>query len=162
VSRLVGSELPPDLMARLSGRDLQPVASKVIQIVTIDEGGWPHAALLSYFEVVAADRRRVRLASYANSTTSANMRRNGKATLIVIDARIVYYVKAHAVELAPTMRATAWNAAFECRVEQVLADEANEAIEPGAYVASGVTYVNPQRDAEMERARAVLAELRGL
>ena len=103
MSRVVGSELPPDLMARLSGRDLQPVASKVIQIVTIDEGGWPHAALLSYFEVVAADRRRVRLASYANSTTSANMRRNGKATLIVIDARIVYYVKAHAVELAPTM-----------------------------------------------------------
>ena len=85
MSRVVGSELPPDLMARLSGRDLQPVASKVIQIVTIDEGGWPHAALLSYFEVVAADRRRVRLASYANSTTSANMRRNGKATLIVID-----------------------------------------------------------------------------
>jgi len=159
VSRLVGSELPPDLMARLSGRDLQPVASKVIQIVTIDEGGWPHAALLSYFEVVAADRRRVRLASYANSTTSANMRRSGKVTFVIIDHQLAYYVKAHAVEIAPAMQTMEWNAAFDCRVEQVLSDETSEEYEAGAYIAGGVTYYNPQREAEMERARALLAEL---
>ena len=159
MSRVVGSELPPDLMARLSGRDLQPVASKVIQIVTIDEGGWPHAALLSYFEVVAADRRRVRLASYANSTTSANMRRSGKVTFVIIDHRLAYYIKAHAVEIAPAMQVMQWNAAFDCRVEQVLSDETSEEYEAGAYIAGGVTYYNPQREAEMARARALLAEL---
>ena len=56
-------------------------------------------------------------------------------------------------------RASVWNAAFDCRVEQVLADEVDEEHEPGAYVASGVTYHNPQRGAELERARAVIAEL---
>ena len=159
MSRRVGSELPPDLVARLAGQRLEPVASKVIQLFTVDSGGWPHPALLSYFEVVAKDSTRVRLATYGNSTTSANLRRNGKATLVVIDERIAYYVKGHAIEIAPAMRATDWNAAFECRVSEVAADEANEEREPGAYVASGVTYYNPQRGAELARARAVLAEL---
>ncbi len=162
MSRVLGSTLPPDLLARLSGRDLEPVASKVIQIFTADAAGWPHPALLSYFEVVAVDASRIRLAAYATSTTSGNLRRSGKLTLVVIDERVAYYVKTRAVELAPAMRATDWNAAFECRVEQVLVDEVNEEYEPGAYVASGVTYHNPGRAAELERARAVLDELRAL
>lgn len=159
MSRLLGSELPPDLLSRLSGRDLAASASKVIQIFTVDAAGWAHPALLSYFEVVAADARRIRLATYATSTTTANLRRSARLTLVVIDTRVAYYVKGTVVELAPAMRAADWNAAFECRVESVFADEVNEEYEPGAYVASGVTYYNPQRAAELERARAVLDEL---
>jgi len=159
VSRSLGSVMPPDLVARLSGSELEAVASKVIQIVTIDAAGWPHPALLSYFEVVAKDPARVRLATYGTSTTSANLRRAGTVTLAVIDERVAYYVKARAVELTPKMRATGWNAAFECRVRQVLVDEVNEEREPGAYVMSGITYHNPQRATELARARAVLTEL---
>jgi hypothetical protein len=159
MSRSLGSVMPPDLMARLSGRALESVASKVIQIVTTDAAGWPHPALLSYFEVVAKDPAHVRIAAYGSSTTSANLRRAGTLTLVVIDERVAYYVKARAVELTPAMRATDWNAAFACRVDQVLVDEVNEEREPGAYVVSGVTYHNPQRATELARARAVLAEL---
>jgi hypothetical protein len=159
MSRSLGSELPPDLLTRLSGRDLASVASKVIQIFTVDPSGWAHPALLSYFEVVAKDARHIRCAAYRTSTTTANMRRAGKATFVIIDERVAYYVKAHAVEINPTMKTTEWNAAFECRVEQVLIDEVNEEYEPGAYVATGVTYHNPQRATEMDRARDVLAEL---
>lgn len=162
MSRKLGSALPADLLTRLSGKNLEPVASKVIQIVTVDAGGWAHPALLSYFEVVAKDAARIRLATYANSTTSGNMRRNGKVTLVVVDERVAYYVKGQAVELAPALRTTDWNAAFECRVTEVTADEVNEEYEPGAYVASGITYYNPQRAAELERARGVLAELNAL
>jgi pyridoxamine 5'-phosphate oxidase-like protein len=162
VSRKLGSVLPADLLDRLSGKSLEPVASKVIQIFTVDASGWAHPALLSYFEVVAKDAARIRLATYANSTTSGNMRRNGKVTLVVVDERVAYYVKGQAVELAPALQTTDWNAAFECRVAEVTADEVNEEYEPGAYVASGITYYNPQRAAELERARGVLAELNAL
>jgi hypothetical protein len=162
MSRSLGSELPADLLARLSGRDLGPVASKVVQIFTADSMGWPHPALLSYFEVVAKDPGHLRCATYASSTTTANMRRSGKVTFVIIDERVAYYVKAHAIEIAPALRTTGWNAAFDCRIEQVLSDEVNEEYEPGAYVASGVTYYNPQRAAEMDRARALLAELKAL
>ena len=159
MARNLGSELPADLLERLSGRHLEAKAAKVIQLFTVDDAGWPHAALLSYFEVVAKDARQVRCATYGTSTTTSNLRRNGKATFVVIDERVVYYVKTSATEIAAAMRATPWNAAFDCQVEQVLIDEVNEAYEPGAYVASGVTYYNPGRPAEMARARAVLAEL---
>jgi hypothetical protein len=162
VSRSLGSELPSDLLARLSGRDLESVASKVIQIVTLDASGWPHPAMLSYFEVIATSATRIRLAAYATSTTSGNLRRAGTLTLVVIDERTAYYIKAHAVEIARTLRSTDWNAAFDCRIEQVLADEVNEEYEPGAYVVSGVTYFSPRRTQELERARLVLAELHGL
>ena len=162
MSRSLGSELPSDLLARLSGRDLEAVASKVIQIVTVDASGWPHPALLSYFEVVATNARRIRLAAYATSTTSDNLRRAGKLTLVVIDERMAYYVKAHAVEIARTLQSTDWNAAFDCRIERVLADEVNEEYEPGAYVVSGVTYFSPRRTQEIERARRLLAELNAL
>jgi hypothetical protein len=159
VSRSLGSELPAALLDRLSGRDLESKATKVIQIFTVDADGWAHPALLSYFEVVARDARHIRMATYATSTTSANLRRSGKVTFVIIDERVACYVKAHAVEIAPTMKTTDWNAAFECRVEQVTVDEVNEEYEPGAYVASGVTYFNPQRAAEMDRASALLREL---
>lgn len=159
MARVVGSELPPDLLARLSGGDLESVATKVVQIFTVDAAGWAHPALLSYFEVVARDARHIRLAAYATSTTSGNLRRSGRITFAIIDARVAYYVKAHAIEIAPAMRSTAWNAAFDCQVEHVLADEVNEELEPGAYVASGVTYHNPQRASELERAHAVIGEL---
>lgn len=162
MSRSLGARLPADLLERLSGRDLGAVASKVIQIFTVDAAGWAHPALLSYFEVIAIDAARIRLATYSTSTTSGNMRRSGKLTLVIIDTRVAYYVKGHAVELAPAMRATSWNAAFECVVDDVLVDEVDETYEPGAYVSSGVTYYNPQRGADLDRARAVLAELVGL
>jgi hypothetical protein len=159
MSRSLGSRLPPDLVERLSGRNLEAHATKVVQIFTVDAAGWAHPALLSYFELVAAGPGHIRCATYANSTTSGNLRRSGKVTFVIIDERLAYYVKAHATELTPAMRTTAFNAAFDCRVEEVLADEVNEEYEPGAYVASGVTYHNPQRAAELERARAVLADL---
>ncbi len=159
MSRSVGSALPPDLFGRLSGRDLEPLSSKVIQLFTVDTRGWAHPALLSYFEVIAIDPTRVRLATYGDSTTSANMRRSGKVTLVIIDARMACYVKGSVVELAPSLRSAVWNAAFECRVEDVLIDEVDESREPGAHVSSGVTYYSPQRAAQLEFARKILAEL---
>lgn len=160
MSKLVGAELDDDLLARLSGDDLERVADKVIPIFTVDEAGWPHPALLSYFEVVATDRRTIRLATYAESTTMANMRRNGKLTIMVIDERTVYYVKGTVEELARHMACAPENSKLSTRVECVLTDLPDPRYEPEAYIASGVTYRNPNRAAELVRARRLLAELR--
>jgi len=162
MSRQIGATLPPEVMERLGGRNLEAVSTKVVQIVTVDAAGWPHPALLSYFELVAIDEGHIRCATYTKSTTSGNMRRSGHVTFVIIDERLACYIKARAVEIAPAMQATTWNSAFDCRIEQVLIDEVSEEYEAGAYVASGVTYHNPARAAELTRARAVIAELRTL
>lgn len=159
MARYVGNELPDDLYQRLRGTDLKAYADKVILISTVDAEGWPHPAMLSYFEVIAKDLRNIRMATYKDSSTTGNMRRARRATLSIIDKRIAYYVKGSVEEIRREMNCTPDNSILNLRVEQVLKDEVNEELEPGAYVACGVTYVNPNRDAELRRAVEVLQEL---
>ena len=156
MTRFVSNELPDELYRRLTGSDLQACAEKAIPICTVDAHGWPHPAILSYFEVVAKDPRNIRLAIYKSSTTTNNMRRNGKLTILILDERIAYYVKGTAEELAGEMGCSPHNSKVNLRVEEVLADEANEEFEAGVYLASGVTYKRP---AELPGAREILKEL---
>lgn len=156
LSRRVGDKLPFDLHERLAGNNLHAYAEKAILICTVDANGRPHPAILSYQEVVAKDGQNVRLAIYRDSTTSNNLRRNGKLTVLIIDERLAYYIKGTAEELAWEMTCAPYNSKFNLRVEQVLADEANEEFEPNAYVRTGVTY---RRPAEPPQAKEILLEL---
>src|SRR6266850_4004683 len=159
MSKLVGNKLPDDLYWRLLGNDLEQNVEKVILLATVDEGGWPHLAMLSYFEVIAKDPQNLRLATYKNSGTTRNMRANGKATISIIDRRSVYYIKGKVEEIARAMLFAPQNSKLHFRVEQVLADAANEEFEPGVYVATGVTYKNPGRAQQLKTGREVLREL---
>lgn len=156
MTKFVANELPEELYRRLAGNNLSACAQKAILICTVDAEGRPHPAILSYFEVVAKDRRNVRLATYQGSTTTSNMRRNGKLTILILDERVAYYIKGAAEELARQMSCSPHNSKLNLRVEQVLADEANEEFEPGVYLTSGVTY---QRSSEPPQARELLREL---
>ena len=109
MSKLVGNELPDDLYQRLLGNDLEQNAEKVILLATVDEGGWPHLAMRSYFEVIAKDRHNLRLATYHNSRTTRNMRANGKATISIIDERTAYYVKGKVDQIAREMECAPQN-----------------------------------------------------
>lgn len=158
MSRVVGNKLPANLFQRLAGSDLQAHAEKAIVICTVDSNGWPHPAMLSYFEVIAKDDRNIRLAVYGNTSTVNNMRRNGKLSILIIDERIAYYIKGTAEELAREMTCSPQNAKLNCRVEQVLADEANEEYEPGAYIASAILYKRRADPAEQKKLLRELVE----
>ena len=155
----MSNELPDDLYRRLRGDELETCAEKAILICTVDANGWPHPAMLSYFEVIAKDRRNIRLATYKHSTTTNNMRRNGKITLLIIDERVAYYIKGRVEELRDAMNCSPYNSKLNLQVDQVLADDADQQFEAGAYVTSGVTYKNPSRAAEELKAKEVLREL---
>lgn len=159
MAKHVGAELPDDLYERLRGDRPEEYAGRVILLSTVDAEGRPHPAMLSYFEVVALDRRNIRLAAYGGSSTAENMRRRAVATLSIIDERLAYYVKGRVEEFRREMRSSPHNSAFNLAVERVLADEANEEYEAGAYVSGGVTYHSPDPAAEAARGGAVLKEL---
>jgi hypothetical protein len=156
VSKLVGDSLPDDLYRRLAGNDLQGCAEKAILICSVDTNGFAHPAMLSYFEVVAKDVRNIRLATYKGSSTSGNMRRNGRLTILILDARTAYYIKGAVEELAAKMRCSPQNSKFNLHVEQVLADQTDDEFEPGAYLITGVTC---KRSTEPPLAKEMLAEL---
>ncbi len=160
MSTLIGAELPEALYAKLTGEALETVADRVILVLTVDEQGWAHPAMLSCFEVVALDRHTLRLATYRDSRTTANMRRNGKVTLLFVEDGAAYYVKGTATELAAKMAVTPENAKLNVRIEAVLVDRPDPRYEPEAEIVSGIVYRDPHRLAQLEKARRVLAELR--
>jgi hypothetical protein len=151
--------LTDDLFRRLSGEEAASYVRLAITICTVDEDGWPHPAMLSYFEVAATDRHTLQLAVYNDSRTCGNLRARGKATLIIADEGLVCYVRGRVTQTTAAMNAAVYNAKLQLRVEQVVFDEPPRDLEPGAYVTSGITYA-ARTGAALERARAVLAELR--
>jgi pyridoxamine 5'-phosphate oxidase-like protein len=151
--------LTDELVERLSGADVERFDRLAIIVCTSDADGWPHPAILSYFEVAAVDRHTLRLAVYNDSRTCANLRERGKATLVITDERLVCYVRGTVTEIAPAMRVASFNAVLRMHVDQVVFDEPPPDLEPGAYLTSGITY-HQRTEPSLERARAVLAELR--
>ncbi len=139
MSRELGNELPAALFSLLDGHDLPARMGKAILITTVDAQGWAHPALLSYGEVVAINARTLLVATYLSSRTSSNLRRSGRLTLCLIEAGMAYYVKTRALEqqASPDLPGIA---RFEATVEQVLADQAREDLEPYARITSGIEF----------------------
>jgi len=151
-------QLTDELYRRLGGAGVAAHATEAIVVCTVDAAGWPHPAMLSYFEVVARDLRTLRLAVYTNSRTCANMRERGKATLILVDAGLVCYVRGAVTELAPAMREAPYNAKLQLHIDRVVFDEPPPDLEPGVGVTSGIRH-SPRTPEALVRARAILAEL---
>jgi hypothetical protein len=158
MSRLLGAELPDDLFRWLSG-GLEANAEKIILVCTVDENGLPHPAMLSVLEVIAKDPRTIRLAPYKDSGTTNNMRRNGKLTIMILDERLAYYIKGSVEELQREMRCSHDISKLNMKVEAVIADQANEQIEAGVYVAGAAIYKDPNLATRILNAREVLREL---
>ncbi len=133
-------------------------ANQGIVVCTVDAEGWPHPAMLSYFEVAARDPATLRLAVYTNSRTCANLRTRGTATLVLVDAGLVCYVRGTATELVPAMRTAPYNAKLDLRIDQVVLDAPPPDLEPGVVVTSGITH-SPRTPESLARAQAILAEL---
>lgn len=159
--RALGNSLPDALWELLCGRDLAARMGQAILIATTDPEGWPHPAMLSYGELVALDRRRLRLAVYRASRTSGNLRRDGKLTLCLIGPGMAYYIKTVAGSAQDPMEGFADLTRFEATVEMVLADQAREDLEPGARLTGGITFEPGQPLAEvLQRWQAVVDGLR--
>ncbi len=155
MSRLVGKELTKLLLDRLSGQDVTPHESKIIPIFTLDDLGWPHPALLSYFEVVAKNSSTVDLALWKDSSTANNLRRLGKVTLMITDKGINYYLKGSVKELEAEMAGAPQVSRFRIATEQLLEDQ-----EPNAEITSGMTYSRLTKREGTDFAAKVLRLLR--
>ena len=141
MSQLLGRELTEELFHRLKGDVVASKTGKAIVIVTVDELGWAHPAMLSYYEVVAKDRSRIDLAIGKTSTTAKNLRRTGKITLLITDSDVNYYVKGSAREIRDSMEGVPFMSLFRVAVEHLLED-----LEPDAVITSGVTFQRPQKE----------------
>lgn len=135
MSRLIGKELTPALLQRLGGSEIEAHEGKIIPICTIDESGWAHPALLSYYEIVAQNPSTLDLAVWKNSSTAINLRSAGKVTIIVSDHGVNYYLKGSVREVEFEMTGAAPVSRFRITLEQVIEDQ-----EANAEITTGLTY----------------------
>ena len=144
----------------IDGEHLGENLGKVLLLITLDENGWPYVAMLGTLEVIAIDRRTIRIAPWNGSTTTENLRRNAKVTLIAVDEAMAYYVQGTARELARELDGFPGMSKIEVRVESLLEDNALD-YEGSARITTGVRFENPRMDAAyIEHARGVLDSLR--
>ena len=94
-----GTTLPTDLLDFLSSGEPASKFHEVILFSTMDEDGWPRHGLLSPREVVAKDPSRLLLLLYSNSRSTANVEREGKISLVLINPNMSYYVSCKAQSL---------------------------------------------------------------
>jgi hypothetical protein len=135
MSQLLGKELTPALFQRLGGTEIEAHEGKIIPIFTIDDAGWVHPALLSYYEVVAKDRMTLDMALWKNSSTANNLRRSGKVTLMVSDHAVNCYLKGAVKQLQFEMTGAVPVSRFRVTLEQVIEDQ-----EANAEISTGMTY----------------------
>jgi hypothetical protein len=135
MSQLLGKNLPVPLLARLNGTDVASHEGKIIPIFTVDEAGWAHPALLSYYEMVAKNESTLDMALWKNSSTANNLRKTGKVTLMITDKGVNYYLKGCVQELQYEMTGAAPVSRFRVTMEQVIEDQ-----EPNAEITTGLTY----------------------
>jgi hypothetical protein len=135
MSQLLGKELPPALLHRLGGGEVEAHEGKIIPIFTIDEGGWAHPALLSYYEIVAKNASTLEMALWKDSSTAKNLRQAGKVTLMISDKGVNYYLKGSVRQWHYEMPGAAPVSRFRIAVDQVIEDQ-----EPNAEITTGLTY----------------------
>jgi hypothetical protein len=73
-------ELPAQVARYLDGSGLL-AKTQALRLSTVDSEGWPHASLLSAGDMLALPSGRIRFVVFPQSTTTANLERDGRATV---------------------------------------------------------------------------------
>ena len=134
---------------------MAPLEGKIIPIFSLDENGWPHPALLSYYEIVARNSSSLDMALWRDSSTANNLRRDGKITLMITDKDINFYIKGRVQELQYEMAGAPQVSRLRMTVEELLEDQ-----EANAQITSGMTYVRQKERGANDFAAKVLRILR--
>jgi hypothetical protein len=152
MSRLVGRALPPVLLDRLSQRDLAARLGVALPLVTLDAEGRPHPMLVSYAELRAYDAGTVGLVIHAGTASADNLGAREVATLALIEADVVAYVKLRRVDGPLRVDEEPRLVYFLLAVEEVREDTTTAA-EAGARIVTGACYAPiPALDAPWIRA----------
>src|SRR5437762_2738343 len=94
--RSLGRALPASLLSLFDGRDLARKVGETFLLVTTDEQGWPHMAMLSVGELLARSPDRLEAALWLHSTATTNLERSGRGLLAVVADGAGFYIRLNA------------------------------------------------------------------
>jgi hypothetical protein len=85
--------VPQPVLDLLIGSPVLGSSEQAFPVVTVDDRGFPHVALLSRSELDVPPSASAVLAVVGSQRTRANLVRDGRATLIAVGATSAYYLK---------------------------------------------------------------------
>lgn len=145
--------VPAEVARYLDGTDLL-AKTQALRLSTVDAAGWPHAALLSAGDVIALPSGRIRLVLFPQSTTTANLARDGRISLTLALDGGMCELRMHARQLAHSSPDVPL-AFFEADVET-----ARTHVAPYADVTSGITFALHDPQAVLPRWQRQIAAMR--
>ena len=159
MTRRQGPSLTPELVERLSQRDLAARLGVALPFATVDAERRPHPMLLSYLELRAYDPGTVGLVIQGNSRSARNLTERATGTLLIIEPDTIVYVKLRALDgpLPVAGGAPFGLGYFLLAVEDVMEDAAAD-WEGGMRITEAVRYA-PAPALSEPWARATLAAL---
>ncbi|HSR68855.1 MAG TPA: pyridoxamine 5'-phosphate oxidase family protein [Acidobacteriota bacterium] len=141
MSRELGTRIPSDLAGRISSPE---PAAKAVPLISLDGQGFPHVALLSYFEIFLL-REQVYFFIQSASRTARNLERAQKCTLIFAHRDFIYYLKGRVRRVGVRLPQTLY------RIETAsISEDFPAADESEAVLTSGIRF---HSDAEDTRRR---------
>lgn len=82
-----------DLFHFLDGNHLENKQHEAMMLLSVSEEGWPHAAMISVGEIVAVNKKELKIAIWPQTQTAANLLRTKKATLVAINKGKAHYIR---------------------------------------------------------------------
>lgn len=138
--QLAGKTVPPVLLKRW--RSAASRAGEAIVLITVDDRGRIHTALLAPVLVVPIDPGSFLLTVAHGSRTARHLRSGRPASLHVADSEGVWTLQGVASVARPALRSVPPLGAFRFEIRRVLSDHPPPA-EKGARIVSGIRFVAP-------------------
>lgn len=88
-----GFSLSPDILELLNGKKLIDKQHEAFMLLTVSEDGWPHTAMISVGEIVAVNPQELRLGLWKGTSTTANITRTKKATVVLVFNGKAHYIR---------------------------------------------------------------------
>ncbi|MDN4620207.1 pyridoxamine 5'-phosphate oxidase family protein [Paenibacillus sp. PsM32] len=137
-----------------NGQHLQSKQQLAMPLLTVNEDGYPHQAMVSVGEVIATDHKHLRLALWEGTTTTGNIIRTGQALLTLVWQGVSYALRLSLTPLPALPEATYARARFVATIEHIREDTAKYAA-----LTSGITIELHQAEDVLERWQQTLQEL---
>jgi len=147
------STVPAQVARYLDGTELL-TKTQALRLSTVNQAGWPHAALLSAGDMLVVAPGRIRFVIFPQSETTANLARDGRLALTLSVDGGMCELLMRARRLAHTSPEVPL-AFFEAEVEKVRLHAA-----PYASVTNGITFALRDPQAVLQRWQRQIAALR--
>lgn len=128
-----GMEMPIEVFTLLNGKELADKQHEAMMLLTVSEEGWPHTAMISVGEIVAISRGELRIGLWPDTSTTTNVIRTHKATLVLF-----WKGKAHYIRLSIERLKELPNARYQRERFYAKIVEAREDIAKYAEITSGI------------------------